>query len=92
MYGIAVEYMNRIVRLTDIDISYREYKDITELKKAIEKGDVDIYFDYVNIKDSSYLQTKSVFPEEYVVLGNNEIAVNSLESLKNKNVNMFAGN
>jgi diguanylate cyclase (GGDEF)-like protein len=92
MYGIAIEYMNRIVRLTDIDITYREYKDYKELKQAIEKGDVDIYFDYVNIKDSGYLQTKSVFSEEYVVLGNNEVAINSLESLKNKNVNMFSGN
>jgi len=92
MYGIAIEYMNRIVRLTDIDITYREYKDYKELKQAIEKGDVDIYFDDVNIKDSGYLQTKSVFSEEYVVLGNNETAVNSLESLKNKNVNMISGN
>ena len=91
MIGIAVEYMNRIVRLTDIDIEYREYKDVAELKKAIDKGDIDIYFDYINVQDSGYLQSKSVFSEEYVVLGT-DTAVNSLESLKNKNVNMLAGN
>ena len=91
MQGIAIEYLNRIVRLTDIDIEYNEYKNIDELKQAIDKGEVDIYFDSINLIDSQYLQTRSVFPEEYVVLGKGE-AVNSLESLKNKNVNMLKDN
>ena len=91
MQGIAIEYLNRVIRLTDIDIQYNEYKNIDELKQAIDKGEVDIYFDSINLIDSQYLQTRSVFPEEYVVLGKTG-AVSSLESLKNKNVNMLKDN
>ena len=91
MQGIAIEYLNRVVRLTDIDIQYNEYSNIEELKKAIDKGEVDIYFDSINLVDSQYLQTRSVFPEEYVVLGKTG-GVSSLESLKNKVVNMLKDN
>ena len=91
MQGIAIEYLNRVVRLTDIDIQYNEYSNIEELKKAIDKGEVDIYFDSINLVDSQYLQTRSVFPEAYVVLGKTG-GVSSLESLKNKVVNMLKDN
>jgi len=92
--GIAIEYINRIVRLTDIDITYKKYNSIDELNRAIEKGEVDIYFDYINNKNSKYLQTKSVFIENYVVLGKAQYGevINTLESLKGKNVNMLAQN
>ena len=91
MQGIAIEYLNRVVRLTDIDIQYNEYSNIEELKKAIDKGEVDIYFDSINLVDSQYLQTRSVFPEAYVVLGKTG-GISSLESLKNKVVNMLKDN
>ncbi len=91
MQGIAIEYLNRIKRLTDIDVDYKEYDNIADLKKDIDNGSVDIYFDYINYPDSKFLKTKSVFNEKYVVLGNGEY-VNSLESLKNKKVSMLSNN
>ena len=94
MNGIAIEYINRIVRLTDIDISYVKYNSLKELKTAIEKGEVDIYFDYFNYQDDKYLKTKSTFIEKYVVLGRikDEHYINTLESLKAKDVNMLSNN
>ena len=62
--GIAIEYINRIVRLTDIDITYKKYNSIQELNQGINRGEVDIYFDYINNQDSKYLKTKSVFLEK----------------------------
>lgn len=94
MEGIAIEYINRIIRLTNIDITYKKYNSISELNEAIKNGEVDIYFDYINNQDSKYLKTKSVFIENYVILGkdkHNEI-INTLESLKGKNVNMLVDN
>ena len=84
--GIAIEYINRIVRLTDIDITYKKYNSIQELNQGINRGEVDIYFDYINNQDSKYLKTKSVFLEKYVVLGkeNHGDVTNTLESLKGK--------
>ena len=73
MEGIAIEYIKRIIRLTDLDIAYKKYETIDALKSGIKNGDVDIYFDYFNGLDSKYLRTKSVFIE-------------NLESLKGKNV------
>lgn len=92
--GIAIEYINRVIRLTDIDITYKKYNSISELNNAISKGEIDIYFDYINNQDSKYLKTKSVFIEKYVVLGKENLGdvTNTLESLKGKNVNMLANN
>ena len=92
--GIAIEYLNRVVRLTNIDITYKKYNSLNELNGAISRGEVDIYFDYINNQDGKYLKTKSVFPEMYVVLGkeNHGDVTNTLESLKGKNINMLSSN
>lgn len=94
LQGIAIEYINRIVRLTNIDIKYQKYQTIDELKEAINDGEVDIYFDYINEQNSKYLQTKSVFIENYVVLGkyDQNYVVSTLESLKGKDVVLVANN
>lgn len=92
--GIAIEYLNRVVRLTNIDLTYKKYNSLDELNKSISNGEIDIYFDYINNQDSKYLKTKSVFIENYVVLGkeNHGDVINTLESLKGKSVNMMEGN
>lgn len=91
--GIAGEYLNRVSRLTDITFKYKKFKTKEALKKAIEKGDVDLYFDYYNYGNSNdqYLTTLSTFIEEYVVLGkqkDNHI-VSSFESLKDQPLAML---
>ena len=64
------------------------------MKKAIQKGDVDIYFDYYNYQQENedYLPTISTFVEEYVVLGRQEDnhIVNSFESLKGQDIVMLS--
>ena len=92
--GIAIEYINRIVRLTNIDIEYKKYDTIDELKKAINEGKVDIYFDYINEQDNKFLRTKSVFIENYVLLGkyNQNFVISTLESLKGKDVVLLDNN
>ncbi len=92
--GIAGEYINRVSRLTDISFKYKKFASKEALKKAIDKGDVDIYFDYYNYGNSNheYLTTLSTFVEEYVVLGkqkDNHI-INSFESLKGEQIVMLS--
>lgn len=89
--GIAGEYINRMARLANIDFKYKKYSSKKALEKAIEKGEVDIYFDYYNYSDDNYLPTISTFIEDYVVLGKQEDnhVVNSFESLKNQKVLML---
>ena len=89
--GIASEYVARMQRLTNIDFNYIKYKNIDELKQAINKGEVDIYFNYFAYQGEAYIGTNSSFVEEYVVLGNknNREVINTFEGLKNKKINML---
>ena len=89
--GIAMEYIHRMSRLTDIEFKYKKYSSVSALKKAIEKGDVDIYFDYYGISSKNYKPTVSPFVEEYVVLGKLEEnnIITSFESTKNKSIKML---
>lgn len=90
--GIASEYVARLKRLTGIDITYKKYKNLEELKEAINNKEVDIYFNYYDITNSSYINTTSTFIEEYVVLRNNKNTLNvtTFEELKGKNVNILS--
>ena len=92
--GIAGEYIDRIARLTDITFEYKKYKNIDELKKAIDNKQVDIYFDYYNLPTKDYLATNSTFIEDYVVISKNKTGnvVSSLESLKDKDVYLLKDN
>lgn len=90
--GISGEYINRISRLTDVEFKYKKYDSKKELKKAIDKKEVDVYFDYYNYSNENYLSTISTFIENYVVLGKEEdkYIVNSFESLKGKDIAMLS--
>ncbi len=89
--GIAGEYINRISRLANINFKYKKYNTKKELQKAIDKGEVDVYFDYYNYSNEKYLETLSTFIEDYVVLGKQEdnFIVNSFESLKGQDIVML---
>ncbi len=89
--GIAGEYINRTERLGDINFTYKEYPTKKALKEAIDRGKVDIYFDYYNYNNNKYIPTKSTFIEDYVVLGKegDKHVVTSLESLKDQDISML---
>ena len=91
--GIAGEYIDRISRLANINFKYQKFKNKKELEEAIEKGKVDVYFDYYNFNDEKYLPTLSTFVEDYAILGKQEDnhIVNSFESLKDQNIAMLKG-
>ena len=91
--GIAGEYISRMTRLADINFKYIKYNTKEDLKKAIDKGEIDIYFDYYDFNNNKYDETLSTFIEEYAVLGkqkDNHI-VTSLESLRNEDIAVLKG-
>ena len=89
--GIAGEYINRVSRLADITFKYKKYSSVKALKKAVEKGEVDIYFDYYNYANDDYLPTISTFIEDFSVLGKQEDnhIVTSFESMKDQDIVML---
>jgi len=94
LLGIAGEYINRLIRLTNIDFTYKKYETQDELNKAINNGEVDIYFDYIKNQDDKYLKTTSTFIESYVVLSKTSYdhVISSFEGLKGQSVNMLKNN
>lgn len=92
--GIAGEYINRVARLGELNIKYKEFDTKEDLEKAIENGTIDIYFDYYNLSNKNYQETLSTFIEEYVVLGKQKdnYIINSLESLKGQTIAMVDDN
>ena len=95
--GIAGEYINRMIRLANTEselIEFVEYDSLDELKKAIDNGEVDIYFNYYDFEDSKYNATISPFIEKYVVLGRvkDNYVINSFEGMKDKKVSIIDNN
>ena len=89
--GIAGEYVARMSRLSGINFKYQEYETVEDLKKAVDKGEVDLYFDYYNYNNDQYKSTLSTFIEQYVVLGKEEDnhIVTSFESMKDERLAML---
>jgi len=92
--GIASEYVARMLRLTGIDFTYKKYKSIKELNQAIDRGEVDIYFNYSGYSTTDYKTTISPTIERYVILGipKEGNVISTFESLKNKDVKMLKNN
>ena len=91
LYGICGEYINRIKRLTKIDFEFKKYNSIEELLKAVEKKEVDIYFNYYDVATEDYDEIYSAFIEDYVVLAkvDDSHVVTSFEALKGQDVSMI---
>ena len=91
MEGIAIEYMKKIIKLTDIEIKFQKYDNVDNLKKAIDGGIVDIYFDYFGSNNQKYLKSRPIFLSKYVVIGKSyNLTVDNLESLRGRDVSTLA--
>lgn len=86
--GSLSNYLKEFSSLVDVDFSFAKYDSVESLKKDLSNGEVDVAFGYFNLDnlkvDLNY--TLPVMKEEYVVLGNEDILVNSVKSLKGKTV------
>ena len=91
-YGIAAEYVNIINRLSGVDFEYKKYDSVEDLKKAIDKKEIDIYFNYYDVAGKDYKEVNSTFIEEYVVLARTKDShvVGSFQALKGKDISMLA--
>ena len=88
--GITNVLLDRFKQFASIDISYTRYKSKDALMKAINKKDIDMYFDFYNIK-SDYDTIKTLFNVKYDVLvkKDNNMVINTLTSLKNERISVL---
>ena len=89
--GISAEYINRIIRLSDIEFEFKEYDTLDDLKTAVNNKEIDMFFNYYDWDNENYEKTTSTFIEKYAVLGklSDYNVVNSFESLKGKKIKVL---
>ncbi len=85
--GITARYLKNFAEFADIEIDYKEYKDINKLNKAIGNKKIDFFFDYYDAS-SDYTPTTTGINVSYSVVANNknDFVINSINSLIGKTV------
>ena len=90
--GIVAMYLYDFSSFSKIEFNYTKYRNLNAFRKAINKGSIDLYFDYYNI-DSNYHTINSKILTKYSVVANasNGLVVNSINSLVNEEVYVQKG-
>ena len=89
-YGINSVFISKFASLGDIEIVYQKYDNYEKMVKDFEENKIDFYYDSYKEKEYNLdvFKTISPFKEDIVIISNlgNNITVNSIRSLKNKEV------
>ena len=91
LIGLDSTFINSFSDVSGASFSLKKYRSVKDLKDALNSGKVDIapnYYNYTSLS-GNYAITISPYDEQYVVLVNKDktdIVVNSVKSLKGKNV------
>ena len=85
--GIVGVYLDEFKNLSKIDIKYTRFKNKRSLINAINKKDIDLYFNYFNM-NSDYNSIKSLLGVNFdiIVPDSENKVINSLNSIKNENI------
>lgn len=91
LIGLDGTYMNLFSNMSGATFTIKKYKTVKDLTKDLNNGRVDVAPNYYNYSALSgdYVKTISPYEEQYVILASNEntnLVVNSVKSLKGKNV------
>lgn len=85
--GIVAVYLKAFTEFSDIDINFTKYKNFKKFTNAIDKKDIDIYYNYYNI-NNNYQTIKGGMAIKYDIIASydNPIVINSLTALKGKTI------
>ena len=86
--GIVAEYLQEFSEFSGVYFNITKYRNIDKLVKALNKGKIDIYFDFNTHIDSNYLKTTNGIKGSIAVITNkeNDQAINSIYGLQNMEV------
>ena len=86
--GIVAEYLQEFSEFSGVYFNITKYRNIDKLVKALNKGKIDIYFDFNTHIDSNYLKTTNGIKSSIAVITNkeNDQAINSIYGLQNMEV------
>jgi len=86
--GTISNYLSGFEDAYDVDFKMVKYNSIKELRQALSNGEVDLVFSNFNVDGTNVDKIYSVSPlkEEYVILSKEPFVVDSIRSLKDKEV------
>ena len=86
--GIISNYLSGFGETAKVEFKIVEYNSIKELKEALSHGEVDATFNTFNLEglNVDLLKTTSPSEEKYVIISKDKLVINSLRSLKGKEV------
>ncbi len=85
--GIIAMYLYDFSHFSEIEFNYIKYRNLNRFERAIDSGEVDLYFNYYNISDD-YYEADSNLVVRFSVIANNEnnLAINSVNGLVGQTV------
>lgn len=88
--GIISNYLKEFQSIANVELKVVRYNNISDLKQALIKGDIDFAFGNFDLKSlgSSFYITNNVVNSSYVVLAKEHINIGSLASLKKYEVSV----
>ena len=86
--GTLSNYLSGFEDLANVDFKIVGYQNVLELKQALSRGEVDLIFGNFNTTgvNVDVLKTNSPFKEEYVIISQEPLLVNSIRSLKGNDI------
>ena len=84
--GINAIYLKKLSDVLGIKIEFDKYRNNEQLQKAINESNVNIYFDYYNLSGFDTINTNMYKKIAILAKNDNDIVINSLKSLNDKEV------
>ena len=83
--GIMKEYLDSFSNMGDIEVKYKSFKNLSKLKKAINKKEVDLYTNYYGITSDYTLVNTSYNIDISIVMNDSDKRVySSLDGIKDE--------
>ena len=86
--GTISNYLSGFEDTFDVDFKMVEYDTVKDLRQALSNGEVDLVFSNFNVDGTNVDKIYSISPlkEEYVIISKKPFVVDSVRSLKDKEV------
>jgi len=85
--GIVAMYLNEFANFADVEFSFTKYKNFNKFLKAIANEEIDLYYNYYNIKnDYKKITNGQNISYEIIAKNDNNIVIKTLSSLKGETI------
>lgn len=85
--GIVAMYLSDFSEFCNVDFNFKKYNNLKKFNAAINNKEIDLYFNYYNLKDNFYdISAKMLVEYSIIANKNNNLVVNSLKGLTSKTV------